>query len=338
MQKHAENAAGGTVGQPVFLTADTVKQVLDWPAVIECMRSVYRAAPKPETSPPRVVARGEGVALRALAAAPLGQKFMGAKVFGRGRNRGIEYVIVLLDQATGKIAGFVDANPITAFRTAATSALGVDCLMQNKGPIRVGVLGSGLEARSHIAAMAAVRKISEIKVFSPTPKNREAFARDIGAELGVDCRPAESGAAAAEGADLVLAASRSRDESPILLGEWLTPGMTVVSIGSTLPEQREADVAALDKCDVVVCDSVEEVGGESGDVIAARAEGVPIDGKLISLADVVNGCLDISALRLPMFKSVGAAVQDVATAELAYDLALAKGLQIPLPIAFMDKS
>lgn len=338
MQKHAKINSIEATDVPVFLTAETVKKVLDWPAVIECMRTVYRGVPKPETSPPRVVARGEGVALRALAATPVGQKFMGAKVFGRGRNRGIEYVIVLLDQATGKIVGFVDANPITAFRTAATSALGVDCLMQNKGSIRVGVLGSGLEARSHIAAIAAVRQISEIKVFSPTPKNREAFAMDIGAELGVDCRPAESGAAAADAVDLVLAASRSRDESPILLGEWLKPGMTVVSIGSTLPEQREADVSVLDKCDIVVCDSVEEVGAESGDVIAARAEGVAIDSKLTSLADLVNGKVDASSLHLPMFKSVGAAVQDVATAELAYDLARAQGLHVPLPIAFMDKS
>lgn len=333
-------SAGEVSSRPVFLSANAVSEVLDWPLVIERMRSIYSERLRPDVSPPRVVARGEGVALRALVATPPGCKFMGAKVFGRGRNKGMEYALVLIDQETGRIAALVDANPITALRTAATSAVAVDLLTKKRDPLVVGVLGSGSEARSHIAAIAAVRPIKEIRVNSPTPRNREIFAEDIGRQLGVPCKAVESGRAAIEGSDLALAAARSRDEQPILLGEWLKPGMMVVSIGSTLPEQRESDTAAIDACDLIVCDAVDEVCEESGDMIAARKAGIAIDHKTVSLSDLLSGNTDadVSVTSLPMFKSVGSAIQDIAAAELAYDIALKQGLAEDLPISFLAKA
>ncbi|WP_157384488.1 ornithine cyclodeaminase family protein [Nitratireductor soli] len=336
----ASAVSGEAFSRPVFLSAETVMSVLDWPQVIARMRAIYTVPQGADVSPPRVVARGEAVALRALVAAPADHKFMGAKIFGRGRNRGMEYVLVLIDQENGRIAALVDANPITAFRTAATSAVAVDRLVKTRAPLVVGVLGSGTEARSHIAAIAAVRALKEIRVYSPTRENREAFAAEIGAQLGVSCMAVESGREAIVDADLAIAASRSHDEQPILLGEWLKPGMMVVSVGSTLPEQREADTAAIAACDLIVCDVVDEVRDESGDMIAARRDGVAVDGKLLSLNDLLRGTadIDVDAIRLPMFKSVGAAIQDIAAAELAYDLAVARGLAGEMPIAFQGKS
>lgn len=325
---------------PIFVSAGAVRALIDWSDAIDCLKRAYSAPENPEASPPRVVARGDGLALRALISVPPFGRFMGAKVFGRGRNRGVEYTIVLIEKETGQVAGFVDGNLVTALRTAATSSLAVAELTPPDRPLVVGVLGSGLEARSHIAAIAAIRPIREVRVFSPTKDNRNAFASDVGSDLSVACLPVESGEQAAAGADLIIAASRSKDESPILLGSWLTPGMTVVSVGSTLPEQREADIDAIRICSPILCDVPEEVSQHSGDMIAAREAGVAVEDKLISLNAVLAE--DTTFARDPnaivMFKSVGSALQDIVIAELAYDRAVAQDRATQLPIQFLTKT
>lgn len=326
--------ASGTL----FLTADETETVLSWPDMIAALRKAYGMELDAGASPPRVVARGSGAWLRALAAIPPGGRFMGSKVFGFSRSRNVSYLITLFDQQSGEVAGLIDANAVTALRTAATSALAVD-LIAPKSLRSVAVLGSGSEARSHIRAVAAVRDFEEVRVFSPTPDNRERFADNFTAETGIACRTAAAARGAVEGADLVIAAARSRDETPILHGDWLVPGMTVVSIGSTLPDQHEIDARTVEVCDVIVCDMPEEVAEETGDMLAARAAGVAFEHKMVSLNELVRGnCADlVAAARLPMFKSVGAAIQDIAVAELAYEKAIEQNLGTRLPIAFRDK-
>jgi ornithine cyclodeaminase/alanine dehydrogenase-like protein (mu-crystallin family) len=151
----------------------------------------------------------------------------------------------------------------------------------------------------------------------------------------VPCGARASAAAALEGADLVLAAARSRGEVPVFPGEALRPGMVVVSIGSTAPEQREIDPRTVEACDLIVADQVDEVMEETGDFIAARAAGVRFEHKVASLNDLVMGKLGerVASARLPMYKSVGAALQDIAVAEIAVRRARERGLAVPLPIA-----
>lgn len=323
---------------PLFLTADETEAVLSWSEMIAALRRAYSFELSEGMSPPRVVARGNGAWLRALAAIPPGGRFMGSKVFGFSRNRDVRYLITLFDQETAEIAALIDANAVTALRTAATSALAIDLMTPKQIPT-VAVLGSGSEAASHIRAAAAVRKFSEVRVFSPTAANRERFASAFAGETGIACRPATSAREAVEGADLVIAAARSHDETPILHGDWLKDGMSVVSIGSTLPEQREIDPRTVEVCDLIVSDMPEEVAGETGDMLAARAAGIEFEHKMVSLNDLVRGrCADrISAARLPMFKSVGAAIQDIAVAELAFEQAAVRNLGSRLPVRFREK-
>ena len=140
-------------------------------------------------------------------------------------------------------------------------------------------------------------------------------------------------------ADVVVAAARSHDETPVLLGRWLRPGMLVVSIGSTLPEQREIDEEVVARCDLIVCDMVEEVLEETGDMIAARKAGVAMRDKMVSLNAVLSAPDGgrVAAAKLPMFKSVGAAIQDVVVAELALTKAIAQGLATGLDAPFLVK-
>lgn len=322
---------------PLFISAEATRQVLTFPDVIAALRAAYSVQHGPLVSPPRVVTRADGNWLRALAAAPPQSRFMGTKVFGFGRAKTVSYLISLFDQQTGALAALIDANLITAYRTAATSAVAADVLAP-KGPATLGVLGSGLEAQMHARAVASVRPVSALRVFSPTAKNREAFAATFSRELGITCVPVATPEEAVSGANIVIAAARSHDETPILRGKWLRDGMMVVSIGSTLPEQREIDEEIVSGSDLIVCDLCEEVIHETGDMLAAKAAGVEFESKIISLNELLTSeSARAATSKRPMFKSVGAALQDIVVAELAVEKAVAAGLAQQSGLNFLMK-
>lgn len=321
----------------VFVGAEATRQVLDWDEMIECLRAAY-ARPHAGRTSTRALARGQGNWLRGLVSVPPAGAHMGAKVFGIARARRASYLISLFDQTSGELVALVDGIHVTALRTAATSALAVD-LMAPRRALAVGVLGSGAEAQAHVRALARVRELKAVRLYSPTPANRGRVAAELARELRVPCTAAASAAHALEGSDLVIAAARSHDEQPVFAGAWLRPGMLVVSIGSTIPEQREIDAATIEACDLIVCDMVHEVVEETGDFIAAKASGIEFESKMASLNELVRGQLQarLSAARLPLYKSVGAAVQDITVAEIAVRRALERGLATPLPMALEIK-
>ena len=323
---------------PHFVSGEAIERVMSWEDIIARLRQTYSSPHTDAINPPRTIARDTGLWLRTLTAVPPGARYMGAKLFGSGRRRTLEYVIVLIEQDTGEIAGFLDANLITACRTAATSAVAVD-LLANPDAGVLGLLGSGAEAQSHVRALARVRRLKKVKVFSPNPERRETFAECFTAELAVECRAVKSAQEAVADADIVVAAARSRNEEPILFGDWLRRGTLVVSIGSTLPEQREIDSSVVKRCDLLVCDVVDEVINETGDMRAAARDGVEFKSKVVSLNHILSrdGADRVSIAAMPLFKSVGSALQDLAVAELAFDKAVSRGLSTPLPMAFLTK-
>ncbi len=250
----------------------------------------------------------------------------------------VQYVIVLFDRETSRIVAFVDGEKITGYRTAATSAAALD-KMASLRPARLAVLGSGFEAVMHVRAFAAVRSLSEIVIFSPTAGRREALAHNLSTELGIRAYAVPAPEEAVQGADIVLAAARSRGERPILFGEWLRPGAITVSIGSTIPQQREIDVSVVRQSDVIVCDMVHEVISETGDMIAAAQAGIDASGKCFPLNALMSGALSsrLAGARFPMFKSVGGGLQDVVVAGMVLDRAREAGLATDLPISFAEK-
>ncbi|EQB03828.1 hypothetical protein L288_14610 [Sphingobium quisquiliarum P25] len=325
----------------VFVSGETARAVFQWPDAIKALQHAYAQQADPVALPPRTVARGGGAWLRTLPALPPGSRYFGAKLMGMSATApapGAEYVIVLFDRETSRIAAFVDANMVTAYRTAATTAAALDRIAPAKVD-RLAVLGSGLEAAMHVRAIASVRDLSEIAIFSPTPAKREAFAASIQEELGVTATACASPEEAVRESGLVLAAARSQGERPILYGDWLRDGAVVASIGSTVPEQREIDISVIKRADLIVCDMVEEVLEETGDMIAAHEAGIEFHDKSFGLFDLMSGSLDsrVQAARNPMFKSVGGGLQDVVVAGLILTKALEAGLALPLPAAFETK-
>lgn len=331
-----------TNSAPVFVSSDTARSVFEWKSAIRALQAAYAQPIPPQSTPARSVAAVGKTWLRTLSAVPVSGRYFGAKVMGAAMGSaqsGVEYVIVLFDRETSRIAGFVDGALVTGFRTAATSAAALDRLAP-QGPARLAVLGSGLEASMHVRAIASVRELTEVVVFSPTPAKRAAFAEAVTRDLGIPARGAASGQEAVKGAGLVLCAARSHGELPILFGDWLEPGASVVSIGSTVPSQREIDASVVARSDIIVCDMLEEVLEETGDMLAAREAGIVFHDKAFSMVDLMSGKLEaqLGKAKARMFKSVGGGLQDIVVAELILIRALEQGQVTQLPVEFEHKT
>lgn len=211
-------------------------------------------------------------------------------------------LIALFRPETGEPIAIMDGRLITEMRTAAASAVATKHLARAESSV-LAILGSGVQAGSHLAALRLVRSVAEVRVWSP--RNAAAFAERHGV------RAVRSAAEAVRGADIVVVAVNSK--TPVLEGRWLSPGVHVNAIGATRPDWRELDDDVVTRARVFV-DSREAAGRESGDVIAAR--------------DVVGEIGEVVAGQKPgrrspdeitVFKSVGVAVEDVASAALVYE-------------------
>jgi len=320
----------------LFLSDADTQRILNWPDVIACLANVYSQDIPPHAAPPRVVARMDAAWLRALTAMSTTRKYMGAKVIGRSRRSNVSYLIALWSQETSELVCLLDGKTVTAMRTAGTSAVAMDRLLKQE-PVRVAVLGSGHEARTHAEAVAVIRPIQSLAVYSPTPANREKFVREFSARHQTECRAADSAQAAVQAADLVIAAARSHNEQPILEGKWLTPGTLVVSIGSTLPEQIEVAPDVIARAEFIIADVPAEVAHETGDMIAARKAGVAFENKVMALSNFIQQkqIVTLTNDNVVLFKSVGSGIQDMAVSEMCYETALKLGVgaQLPLELA-----
>lgn len=317
----------------LVLSDADVRSVFEWKPAIEALRAAYGAASEPARFPSRVLARGGQGILRTLTGVP-GAGLMGTKTIAGslGEKRMFSYLVALFDPATAELEALLDGNSITGYRTAATSALAADLLCM-AGDLDVGVIGSGFEARKHVEALAAVRTLASVRVFSPRPESRSRFAAEL-AETARLVEPVATPEEAVAAASLVVCAARSYNETPTLAGAWLRPGTTVISIGSTLREQREVDAECIARADLVVADMVVEVLHDTGDLLAANAEGIDISDRISSLAEVVAGRAvgRTNAQQIVLYKSVGSAVQDLAVATMCVTAAKEAGRGVPFPI------
>ena len=219
-------------------------------------------------------------------------------------------MIVLFKPETGEPLVTMDGRLITEMRTAAVSAVATRLLARPEASV-LGILGSGVQARSHLAALRLVRTIREVRVWSP--RNAAAFAREFGV------RAAPSAEEAVRGSDIVVVATSS--QTPVLSGAWLAPGTHINAVGAPRPTWRELDDDALRKARLYV-EQREAATRESGDVIAA--------GKIFAeIGEVVAGRKPgrQSADEITLYKSVGVAVQDIVSAELVYRKALKAGIK-----------
>ena len=319
----------------LFLSDADVAALADWPSAVAALAEAYSRPVSDAMVPPRSMARGEGIWLRSLTAVSPAGRHMGCKLIAASvRGRRASYLVSLFDQDSMALTALIDGNRVTGVRTAATATLAVD-LLAPRAPLRLAVIGSGFEARNALECLRAVRELSTVLVFSPTPASRERFAETFRSAL--DIHATDGAEEAVQQADVVICAARSRDESPVLRGSWLPPGATVVSLGSTLPEQREVDVETMARAACIVADMPHEVAHDTGDSLAAARAGVSIADKLVPLAALAAG--QIAPRRagtdIVLYKSVGSALQDVVIAEMLLARAKQQGLGVHLPASIV---
>ncbi len=213
--------------------------------------------------------------------------------------------ILLNDPETGAPLAVMDGRLITEMRTAAGSAAATKLLAPPDAKI-LAILGSGVQARSHVKALRLVRNFEEIRVWSPNKSHAESFAKEISGK-------AMSAEDAVRGADVIVTVTSSK--MPILCGAWLKRGCHVNAVGACRPDWRELDDDAMGN--VVFVDSREAALKESGDVILSRAK------IYAELGEALAGKIPARADEITIFKSLGMAVEDIAAALLAYRSATA---------------
>ena len=297
------------VNQPLFLSEEQVRQHLNTAALILAMeKALIDFSTGKVTQPVRSVinvdvAEATGFLGLMPALTPDGLGLKAVTFYPSNVERGIPThmaTIFLIHRETGAPLAIMDGRLITEMRTAAVSAVATKLFSPPDAKI-LAVLGSGVQARSHVEALRLVRQFKEVRVWSPTPEHAKRFAREVGGTALL----AEK---AVRGADVVVTATNSK--TPVLKGSWLKTGCHVNAVGACRPDWRELDDDAMSN--VVFVDSREGAMKESGDVILSRAT---IHAEI---GEALAGKVPSRASETTIFKSLGMAVEDIAAATLVY--------------------
>lgn len=302
---------------PLLLSENDVRELLSMPDLIDAMEGALAAFSAGTVVQPvrSVLEIGGPHAFFGLMPAYIASlPAVGAKlvtVYASNVARGLPShlaTIVLLDPETGALTAILDGRYITEARTAAVSAVSAKKLAREDASV-LAILGSGVQAHSHFEALAHVRRFREVRAWSPTRANLEAFAAATGARAMPRAHDAVTGADV-----IVLATASAR---PVIESSWVSPGAHVISVGACRPAQQEMDPALVARARLFV-DSRVAAMVESGDVMQAGAKHI--------VAELGEPAAQRkTAEEVTVFKSLGLAVEDVAAAHLALQRARERG-------------
>jgi ornithine cyclodeaminase len=318
----------------LVLSRSDVERLLPMPACIALMRETLAARAGGRTiQPSRTAIRtpdgaGAMLTMPAWIASPgaLGVKvvsvFPGNCEIGLDSHQG---AVLSLDPATGQVLAILEAGAVTAIRTAAVSAVATD-LLANPAAADLALLGAGAEARTHLAAVAAVRKLRRVRVWSRSAERAHTFAETAVAPSGVKLEIMASARDAVEDAAIICTLTAS--PTPVLEGQWIARGAHVNAVGAHTPETRELDTDAVTAARIFV-DARESALQEAGDLL------IPIKERRLRTADihaelgeVITGARSgrASSTEITLFKSLGLGIEDVAAARHVVTEALTLGV------------
>ncbi|MCC6473107.1 MAG: ornithine cyclodeaminase family protein [Burkholderiales bacterium] len=310
----------------LLLRHEAVQEAMQSAQVIDALeRMLSRPGAGMLALPPRLTVEDErGGFLRLMPVIASDTGYAGFKAMNLHPAYGVRYMIAMIALANGELAALLDADWITAYRTAATAAIAVRHL-KPRAAQTLAVIGSGTQARALLDAVSRVLAPRRVLVYSPTAANRERFAAEMAARLGVSIEAAASAEEATRDAGVVLSAYRAKS-TPLIHAAMVRPGALVCGISSVRPRHREVDVSLWEASRVVV-DDLAHVR-ESGDGRAAAERGLCGEENVCELWRVLR---DASLGRRSedervLFKSVGTAEQDIALAALVIERATARGL------------
>ncbi len=329
------------------------------PAFVRGSSSANFGAASPDVRGSSGADSGEAGPAKAQGDAALGAKLV--TVFGANAARGLHThlaSIVLLDPETGALRALLDGRYITEARTAAVSAVS-SRLLARPTAASLAIIGSGVQARSHLEALSRVHKLRQVTVWSPNKNRRDQFVEyaktaissdpkaPTGAPSGSDPEHTTNSAVGSDpkvsivsvdhageavvGADIIVLVTAS--PTPVIESGWVKPGAHVISVGACRPTQREIDPALTARARLFV-DSRDAALVESGDVVLGIQEGRFGPGHIVAeIGELVNGAAGRqNATEITIFKSLGMAVEDVTAADLAYRRAVERGIGTELTL------
>lgn len=254
--------------------------------------------------------------------------FPGAEARANGTNQGI---VPLFDGNTGALLAIVDAECITAVRTAASSAAAARILAREDSET-LAILGAGRIGRLHIQAVRQARPIRRVLVWNRTPERAEQCCRWAKEAFGLEAVVCREARQAAEQADIICTVTQAKE--PILQGEWLKPGAHINAVGACAPNARELDTLAVQRSRIYL-DQREAALRDGGDIA------IPLAAGELSMENIVGEAGQVLLGQIPgrrspeeitLFESVGIAVEDLAAAYLIYQKACRQGLGVEVEI------
>lgn len=310
------------MSQPRYIEADEVRRLLSMTQCIAVMERAFAAYGRGDVlQPMRTVihqpdGRGSLYVMPAYTVEPHALAVKVLTLFHENAGRGLpshQGTVLAFDPETGALSALIDAESVTAIRTAAVSALATR-ILASPDAADLALLGSGVQAGSHLDAMRAVRPIERVRVWSPDATHRTTFADAMSERHGIPVVAVDGPDAAVQGADLICTLTAARQ--PILRADWIAPGAHVNAVGASTPSTREVETDVVLRARVFV-DSRAAALGEAGDLLIPIQEGRADEGIIkAELAELVLGTAEgrRSADEITFFKSLGLALEDAAAA------------------------
>jgi alanine dehydrogenase len=305
----------------LLLTEADVKSLLTMPLALECVQHSFQRLANGSAllhSRQRLHLPSKSY-LHYMAAADGTSGYMGLKIYTSSRD-GLRFLITLFSAESGDLLALMEADFIGQMRTGAASGVATR-LLAREDARTAGIVGTGLQARTQLQAIAQVRRMTEVRAFSRSAEKREKFAREMTEALKIPVSAVGSAEAAVRDADIVVTSTTST--SPVMEGRWLEPGTHINAIGANFPQKRELDSQAVERCNVIVVDSREQSRMEAGDLIHVFREDAGRWSDVRELADIVSGKLAgrTRANEITLFKSNGIAVEDIVVAARIFEMA-----------------
>jgi alanine dehydrogenase len=310
----------------LLLTEEDVGRLLTMDMAMEAVEQGLRKMGLDEAmNVPRARVQTDHCMLHTMAAAAKSLGVMGVKTYSTGRKAPARFHLSLYDGKTGALLCLMQADLLGQMRTGAASGVATN-LMARPDATEVGVFGSGKQARTQLLAICKVRKVRQVHVYSPSDERRRQFAVEMSEQCQTEVVPTSQPERAAQNKDIVVTATSSRE--PVLFGQWLAQGAHVNAIGSNYLTKAELDVEVFRRVTTVVVDSKDQARLEAGDFQQPLEEGVLHWADVRELGQVVVGRYPgrKQPQEITLFKSLGIALEDVATAARVYARARDEGV------------
>ncbi len=314
----------------LFLNEDDVRQLLTMPMTIDAVEEAHRElAHNRAIDIPRQRTRLPQTALHILQGALPGRDAIGYKAYTSNRS-GIRFLVHVFSAASGALRVVMQADYLGMMRTGAASGVATKWLARPNAEV-LGVFGAGWQAEGNIEAVAAVRKLSKVKVFARNAERLAAFCARMSDRLELDVVPAASAEETVRGSDIVSTITTA--SSPLFDAAWLSPGTHINAAGSNSLIRREVGEDVLKVCKPIVVDSVDTALKDAGDLLPVLEKGRLNERQLVELGDVIVGRHPGRSKPedITLFESQGMAIQDIAVAVRLEALAREQGMGVELP-------